>query len=93
MTRENIFVGGLLGVALICSGALFAQRPVENIDPHRHPNLAEAQHHILQAFNKVEEARKDTKDEFGGHAEKALQHLAEADGELKQAAEFANKRK
>lgn len=90
MTRKKFLLGGLLSAALICGGVLFAQRPVENIDPHRHPNLAEAQHHIQQAYDKADEAQKANKDELGGHAEKAKEHLVEADRELKMAAEFAD---
>ena len=45
--------GALLTVALaVClefTGVTFAQRPETDIDPARHPNLAEAQRHILQA--------------------------------------------
>jgi hypothetical protein len=70
-----------------------AQRPAANIDPNKHPNLAEAQHHIQAAYEKAEEAQKANKDELGGHAEKAKQHLVEADQELKLAAEYADHRK
>jgi hypothetical protein len=93
MNRARIILSSVLGAGLVCGAALYAQRPVENIDPHRHPNLAEAQHHIMEAWGKTEEARKDNKDNLGGHAEKALQHLEEADRELKEAAEFADHRK
>ena len=93
MKRNNIILNSVLVAGLVCGAALFAQRPVENIDPHKHPNLAEAQHHIMQAYAKIEEAQKDNKDQLGGHAEKALHNLEEADRELKEAAEFANHRK
>ena len=82
----------LIGV-LAFAGFAVAQRPVENIDAHRHPNLAEAQHHIAEAFKKIDEARNVNREELGGHGEKALQFLSEADRELKEAAEFANHRK
>lgn len=93
MRERKIFLATVLCAGLIGGGVLLAQAPVENIDPHRHPNLAEAQHHIQQAYAKTEEAQKDNKDELGGHAEKAKQHLMEADQELKAAAEFADHRK
>ena len=93
MTRNKLFLSFLSGTALICGSVLFAQRPATNIDPNKHPNLAEAQHHIQQAFDKAEEAQKANKEELGGHAEKAKQHLVEADQELKLAAEYADHRK
>jgi len=93
MTRNKLLVGVLSRTALICCSALFAQRPVTNIDPNKHPNLAEAQHFIQQAFDKAGEAQKANKDELGGHAEKAKDHLVAADQELKLAAEYADHRK
>jgi hypothetical protein len=93
MRRDKIILSSVLVAGLVCGAALYAQRPVEDIDPHRHSNLAEAQHHIMQAYAKTEEAQKDNKDNLGGHAEKALHSLEEADRELKAAAEFADHRK
>jgi len=93
MTKRNVLLGSVLGAALFGAGMLCAQRPVENIDPHHHPNLAEAQHHLMQAWGKVDDAQRANKDELGGHAEAAKHHIEEADRELKAAAEFANHRK
>jgi len=77
-----------LGLALM--GIAFAQRPETDIDPNRHANLAEAQHHVVQAWEKIVEAQKANGDKLGGHAEKAIQHLEEANHELKAAAEYAD---
>ena len=93
MSRNKLFVAILAGAVLIFGTALYAQRPATNIDPAKHANLAEAQRFIQQAYDKAVEAQKENKDELGGHAEKAKQHLAEADAELKQAAEYADHRK
>jgi hypothetical protein len=93
MTRKKIVLRSLLGVALICGGALFAQRPVENIDSKQHPHLAAAQHHIKEAFDATEASEKYYKNGLGGHGDKAKQHLVEADQELKLAAEFADHHK
>lgn len=93
MTRKNLFVNSIVGLALIGGGVLLAQRPVENIDPHRHPNLAEAQHHLQQAWGKADEAQHENKDELGGHAARAKEHIEAADHELKEAAEFADHRR
>jgi hypothetical protein len=90
MTTKRILLGSLLSVGLFYGGVLFGQRPVENIDSHRHPNLAEAQHHLEQAWGKADEAEKDNKDALGGHAQKAKGHIEAADMELKAAAEFAD---
>jgi hypothetical protein len=90
MRTNKLFLGSLFCVALICAAALFAQKPLPNIDSKLHPNLAEAQLHIQQAWEKVDVAQKDNKDELGDHAQKAKQHLQEAHEELKLAAEYAN---
>jgi hypothetical protein len=86
----------LIAVPVVCLaliGATFAQQPQTNIDPARHPNLAQAQQHILEAFQKIEEAQQANKSRLGGHAEKAKQLLDQASRELKEAAEFANHRR
>ena len=82
-----------LAAALVCLaliGATFAQRPETSLDPTRHPDLAEAQHHIQQAFEKIGEAQRANKEQLGGHAEKAKTLLGQASRELKEAAEYAN---
>lgn len=76
----------VLGFAF--GGVIFAQRPANDINPTRWPNLAEAQHHISQAFDKIDEAQKDNKFKLGDHAEKAKDLLAQASRELKAAADY-----
>jgi len=71
-------------------GVAYAQRPETDIDPSRHSNLAEAQRHVVEAYNKTVEAQKANKEELGGHAEKAIQLLDQANHELKEAAEYAD---
>lgn len=93
MKQKSIYLAVALIVCMAFIGVTLAQRPETNIDPARHPNLAEAQHHILQAFEKIDEAQRANKDQLGGHAEKAKQLLDQASRELKEAAEFANHRK
>jgi F0F1-type ATP synthase membrane subunit b/b' len=93
MKQKSVYLATALMVCLAFIGVSVAQHPESNIDPARHPNLAEAQHHILQAFEKVEEAQRANKDQLGGHAEKAKQMLDQASRELKEAAEFANHHK
>jgi F0F1-type ATP synthase membrane subunit b/b' len=86
--KLHLTVGLVVGLAFM--GVTFAQRPETDIDPARHANLAEAQHHILQAAEKIDEAQKMNKEELGGHAEKAKQLLDQASRELKEAAEYAD---
>ena len=93
MKTKNIVLGSGLAAVLVCAGIAVAQAPSENIDPHRYANLAEAQHHIVQAYQKIEEAQRVNKDELGGRAEKAEQLLSDADRELRAAADYANHRK
>lgn len=88
--KKSIVLSTVFCAGLVCGGALFAQRPVTNIDPHRHPNLAEAQKHLQEAWGKADEAQRENKDELGGHASKAKEHIEAADQELKAAAEFAD---
>lgn len=90
MKQKSLYTTVVLAVSLACFGVTFAQRPETDIDPARHPNLAEAQHHILQAVEKIDQAQRANKDRLGGHAEKAKQLLDQASHELKEAAEFAN---
>ena len=80
-----------LGGILIAATAL-AQRPPENVNPRRHPNLAAAQRLVEQAFNKITAAQQANEWDLKGHAEKAKQLLDQAGVELKQAAEAANRR-
>lgn len=89
MKRTTVIWSTMAAGTLLCAGLVFGQGGV-NIDPARHPNLAEAQHHIAQAIEKVDVAQKDNHDELGGHAEKAKALLVQADRELKEAAEFAD---
>ena len=42
-----------LDAAVLCGGVMFAQAPVVNIDSHKHPNLAGAQGHIVEAYQLI----------------------------------------
>ena len=90
MKLRSVYLAVAFVVGLAFIGVTFAQRPETNIDPSKHPNLAEAQHHILQALEKIDEAQRANKDRLGGHGEKAKQLLDQASRELKEAAEFAS---
>ena len=88
--KTKLLRGSVLAALLVLAGVAVAQRPVENIDPAKHPHLASSQKHIAEAWQEAETARADNRNQLGGHAEKALEHLVAADRELKEAAEFAN---
>jgi hypothetical protein len=77
--------------ALFFSGMALAQRPVENVNPHRHPNLAAAQRLSEQAYQKCIAAQQANEFDLGGHAQKAKELLEQANQQLKLAAEAANR--
>jgi len=89
MTRRIGVLTAILSAVLFCGVAL-AQEPVENIDKKAHPNLAEAQRHVVEANRYIMEAQKDNRYDMKGHAEKARQLLVQVNQELKAAAEAAN---
>lgn len=92
MMRQSKLIAILLGLALLCTGLVFAQkRPVENISAKRHPNLAAAQRLSEEAFNKISAAQQANEWDMDGHAQKAKELLDQVNRELKQAAEAANK--
>jgi hypothetical protein len=88
--KTNLLRGAALAAVLVLAGVAVAQRPVEDIDAHRHPHLAAAQRHIGAAWQEAETARTDNHYDLGGHGEKAIEHLLAADRELKEAAEYSN---
>jgi hypothetical protein len=77
------------GCALFVAGVAAGQAPVVNIGT-KHGNLRAAQEFIVNAYGQIDEAQKDNRDQLGGHAEAAKQHLSEADAELREAANYAN---
>jgi hypothetical protein len=80
----------VLAAGLALMGIAVAQHPESDIDPRRHPNLAEAQHHIAQAYESVKAAEKVHPAEFGGHLGEAIKALDQASHEIKEGAEFYN---
>ncbi|HWC97491.1 MAG TPA: hypothetical protein VG456_12090 [Candidatus Sulfopaludibacter sp.] len=92
MIRTRVFAT-CLGCALVLGGAAVAQRPKENINSGRHPNLAAAQRLSEQAFEKISAAQKANEFDMQGHAQKAKELLEEASKELRAAATAANRAK
>ena len=92
--RKNLLLRTFLVLALFCTGTLYAQKkPARNVSGARHPNLAAAQRLAAQAYEKVVAAQKANEYDMEGHAQKAKDLLEQANQELKQAAEAANKNK
>lgn len=90
MTKKSFYLVAALAFGLILMGVAYAQRPETDIDPHKHSNLAAAQQHVVEAYKKTVEAQKSNDDELGGHAERAIELLDQANHELKMAAEYAD---
>jgi hypothetical protein len=91
MTKKSFYLVAAIVVGLILMGVAYAQRPETDINSHRHPNLAEAQHHVVEAYNKTVEAEKANHDELDGHGERAIELLDHANHELKLAAEASDR--
>jgi hypothetical protein len=77
-------------LALVASVALAAP-PVDNVSGKRHPNLAAAQRLSSKAYEKIVAAQQANEWDMAGHAQKAKDLLDQANRELKEAAEAANK--
>jgi len=99
MRNKDVALRSLLCMILLFSGLGYAQQgqkgkpippPAENVSAKRHPNLAAAQRHLDQAFEKIQAAQQANEWDLAGHARKAKELIDQADRELKQAAETAN---
>jgi len=84
-------LAAFIGCLLLLGVAALAQKPVRNVAPGRHPNLAAAQRLSAQAYNKIVAAQQANEWDLAGHAQKAKDLLDQANRELKQAAEAANR--
>jgi len=93
MTKRNIIFTTLASSALLFTGVVLAQKPEHDISGKRHPNLSAAQHLVDQAFKKITEAQEANEFDLNGHAAKAKELLDQANHELKEAAETANRDK
>jgi hypothetical protein len=91
MKNRNLVLGGALGVGLLAGGILIAQNPpAPDIDPHRHPHLAQAQKHILEAFDSISHAQQANDWDMQGHAAHAKDLLDQASREVKESARVAD---
>jgi hypothetical protein len=76
--------------AILATGIAYAAKPVDNVNPKKHPNLAAAQKHSTQAYEKIVAAQKANEWDMQGHAQKAKELLDQVNVELKLAAQTAN---
>ena len=77
---------------LALAGMAIAQRPKDNVNPAKHPNLAAAQRLSTQAYEKIVAAQQANEWDLSGHAQKAKNLLDQVNNELKLAAQASNKR-
>jgi len=91
MKMSRIAASVALGAVLVCGGLAVAQRPVDNVNPKKHPNLAAAQRLSTEAYEKIKAAQEANEWDMNGHAAKAKELLEQVNNELKLAAEAANK--
>lgn len=90
MQVKKFVLAGSLAVATCGAAIGIAQRPVQNVNPGRHPNIAAAQRLTEQAFTRISMAQQANEYDMNGHAQRAKDLLDQANRELKLAAETAN---
>lgn len=91
MNLRRSVLASVVGLGLVAGGVMIAQDRPEHDIGRRHPNLAAAQRLVDQAFNKISAAQQANEFDMDGHAAKAKELLEQANHELKEAAEAANK--
>jgi hypothetical protein len=90
MMKTRVVVPFVASLLLI-GGIAIAEQPAQNVSKGKHPNIAAAQRLTAQAFEKITAAQEANEWDMQGHAKKAKELLDEANKELKQAAQAANK--
>ncbi len=90
MMKTRVVVPFVASLLLI-GGIAIAEQPAQNVSKGKHPNIAAAQRLTNQAFEKITAAQEANEWDMQGHAKKAKELLDEANKELKQAAQAANK--
>ena len=88
--KRNYRPIAVLGLLLLAGVVAPAQRPKDNINPAKHPNLAAAQDMCTRAWEKIMAAQKANEFDMQGHAQKAKDLLDQVNQQLKLAAEAAN---
>jgi hypothetical protein len=88
---KRLLLAILITAFATTAGIVYAQQPRPNTSPVKHPNLNAAQVSLQRAWDKIVAAQKANEFDLGGHAQKAKDLIDQANKELKQAAEVANK--
>lgn len=88
---KKIVFSLIVSMLVLSTSAAFAQEPMRNVNPRRHPNLAAAQRLSQKAFEKIMAAQQANEWDMDGHAQKAKELLDQVNYELKLAAEAANR--
>ena len=88
---KRLILAGLITAFVTTAGLVYAQQPKPNVSAVKHPNLNAAQVALTRAWNKILDAQKANEFDLAGHAQKAKDLIDQANKELKQAAETANK--
>ncbi|HEV2135250.1 MAG TPA: hypothetical protein VGR47_13530 [Terracidiphilus sp.] len=91
MNRRTFVSGCVVSAGALASGAAIAQEASRRDVGRRHPNLAAAQRFCQQAYERIVAAQQANEWDLGGHAQRAKDLLDRANGELKEAAEAANR--
>jgi F0F1-type ATP synthase membrane subunit b/b' len=81
----------MVAALTLATTAAFAAPPAQNVSGEKHPNIAAAQHLTDKAYQKIVAAQQANEWDMDGHAAKAKELLDQANNELKQAAEAANR--
>src|SRR5271163_2632409 len=69
MKNRGLALGSVLGMELPAGGIVTAQNsPEQDIHPARHPHLASAQCHIMEAFDSPNHAQQANDFDLDGHA-------------------------
>jgi hypothetical protein len=92
MNRRRFMVSCALGLGTLVTARIAPAQPARNVSGARHPNLAAAQRLAANAYQKVIAAQQANEWDMQGHAAKAKDLLDQANNELKQAAQAANKK-
>ena len=94
--RKKVFVGSVVGAVMMLGTFIAYAEPREgepavNVS-REHGNIWRAQELSRQAYDLMTEAQRANEFDMGGHANRAKDLLAEANEEMKLAAEAANRR-
>ena len=81
----------IVSMLMLAGSAAFAEEPMRNVNPKRHPNIAAAQRLSQKAYEKIVAAQQANEWDMNGHAQKAKELLDQVNHELKEAAEAGNR--